>query len=76
MIELTEQQRQELRGPGPLARGPQTNETYVLVRKEAYGTARPQCASNLIGVTRLAFPEQLIEITFKAMLSGAEAKPR
>jgi hypothetical protein len=27
-------------------------------------------------VTRLAFPEQLIEITFKAMLSGAEAKPR
>jgi len=46
------------------------------VRKEAYGTARPQCASNLIGVTRLAFPEQLIEITFKAMLSGAEAKPR
>jgi enamine deaminase RidA (YjgF/YER057c/UK114 family) len=46
------------------------------VRKEAYGTARPQCASNLIGVPRLAFPEQLIEITFKAMLSGAEAKPR
>ncbi|MGY2909105.1 hypothetical protein ACVWVY_008126 [Bradyrhizobium sp. URHC0002] len=44
------------------------------VRKEAYGTARPQCASNLIGVTRLAFPEQLIEITFKAMLSRAEAK--
>jgi hypothetical protein len=40
------------------------------VRKEAYGTARPQCASNLIGVARLAFPEQLIEITFSAMLSG------
>ena len=49
---------------------------YTKVRKEAYGTARPQCASNLIGVTRLAFPEQLIEITFKAMLSEAEAKPR
>ena len=46
------------------------------VRKEAYGTARPQCASNLIGVARLAFPEQLIEIAFKAVLSGAEAKPR
>src|SRR5436190_1088740 len=44
--------------------------------EDAYGTARPQCASNLIGVPRLAFPEQLIEITFKAMLSGAEAKPR
>lgn len=38
------------------------------VRKEAYATARPQCASNLIGVSRLAFPEQLIEIAFKAVL--------
>lgn len=46
------------------------------VRKEAYGTARPQCTSNLIGVARLAFPEQLIEIAFKAVLSGAGAKPR
>ena len=27
------------------------------VRKQAYATARPQCASNLIGVSRLAFPE-------------------
>ena len=43
------------------------------VRKEAYGTARPRCASNLIGVSRLAFPEQLIEIAFKAVLSGNEA---
>lgn len=41
------------------------------VRKEAYGTARPQCASNLIGVSRLAFPEQLIEIAFKAVLPRA-----
>jgi enamine deaminase RidA (YjgF/YER057c/UK114 family) len=46
------------------------------VRKEAYGTARPQCASNLIGVPRLAFPEQLVEITFRAMLSRGEAKAR
>lgn len=38
------------------------------VRKEAYATARPRCASNLIGVSRLAFPEQLIEIVFKAVL--------
>jgi enamine deaminase RidA (YjgF/YER057c/UK114 family) len=45
------------------------------VRKEVYGTARPQCASNLIGVTRLAFPEQLIEITFKAVLSLRETSP-
>jgi enamine deaminase RidA (YjgF/YER057c/UK114 family) len=41
------------------------------VRKEAYATARPQCASNLIGVARLAFPEQLIEIVFKAVLPPA-----
>jgi enamine deaminase RidA (YjgF/YER057c/UK114 family) len=46
------------------------------VRKEGYGAARPQCASNLIGVPRLAFPEQLIEIAFNAVLSAAEAKPR
>lgn len=38
------------------------------VRKEAYATARPQCASNLIGVSRLAFREQLIEIVFTAVL--------
>jgi enamine deaminase RidA (YjgF/YER057c/UK114 family) len=44
------------------------------VRKEIYGTARPLCASNLIGVTRLARPEFLIEITFKAVLPGTEGK--
>lgn len=38
------------------------------VRKEAYGTARPQCASNLIGVSRLAMPPQLIEIACQAVL--------
>src|SRR3546814_9334384 len=38
------------------------------VRKEAYGNAKPMCASNLIGVSRLAFPDQLIEIAFKAVL--------
>jgi enamine deaminase RidA (YjgF/YER057c/UK114 family) len=41
------------------------------VRKEAYARARPQCASNLIGVSRLAFPEQLIEIVLKAVLPPA-----
>ncbi len=39
------------------------------VRREAYGVARPLVASNLIGVSRLAFPEQLIEITFRAELA-------
>jgi enamine deaminase RidA (YjgF/YER057c/UK114 family) len=38
------------------------------VRKAAYRSDRPLCASNLIGVTRLAFREQLIEIAFKAVL--------
>lgn len=38
------------------------------VRGEAYDVARPMVASNLIGVSRLAFPEQIIEITFTAML--------
>jgi hypothetical protein len=36
MIELTEQQRQELSAPEPLAIDPQTEETGVLVRREAY----------------------------------------
>jgi len=38
------------------------------VRKAVYGNDLPQCASNLIGVSRLAFPQQLIEITFRAIL--------
>ena len=41
------------------------------VRKEAYATMRPQCASNLIGVARLAFPGQSIQIVFKAVLPPA-----
>lgn len=40
------------------------------VRKEMYGTAMPPVASNLIGVSRLAFPEQLVEVTFRAVLDG------
>ena len=37
------------------------------VRKEAYGQERPPVASDIIGVKSLAFPEQLIEISFKAI---------
>ena len=33
-------------------------------------TEQPQCASNIIGVTRLAFPAQLVEITFRAVVSS------
>ena len=40
-------------------------------RKEAYTVARPQRASNLIDVSRLVFPEQFIEIVFKAVLPPA-----
>ncbi|UDU83117.1 Rid family hydrolase [Pseudomonas sp. HN2-3] len=43
------------------------------VRKAAYRTERPQCASNIIGVSRLAQRSQLIEIVCKAVIgSGAE----
>lgn len=38
------------------------------VRKVVYGNPVPQCASNLIGVSRLAFPEQLIEIALRAVV--------
>jgi hypothetical protein len=37
------------------------------MRKEAYAKVRPLCARNLIGVLRLAFHGQLIEIAFKAV---------
>lgn len=40
------------------------------VRRAVYG-GTPRVASNLIGVSRLAFPEQLIEITFRVDLSVA-----
>ncbi|NSZ61094.1 RidA family protein (plasmid) [Agrobacterium tumefaciens] len=38
------------------------------VRKEMYGTDTPPVASNLIGVSALAFPEQIVEITFRAIV--------
>lgn len=37
------------------------------IRKEMYGSERPPVASNLIGIARLAFPEQLVEVTFRAI---------
>ncbi len=45
------------------------------VRKDFYKTDLPECASNLIGVSRLAFPEQLIEITFRAVLASQCSGP-
>lgn len=38
------------------------------VRKEFYGVDIPQVASNLIGVSGLAFPAQLVEITIRAVV--------
>lgn len=38
------------------------------VRKEMYGTPIPQCASSIFGVSALARPEQLVEITFRAVI--------
>ncbi|XRA84179.1 RidA family protein [Pseudomonas putida] len=43
------------------------------VRKAAYGTERPQAASNIIGVSRLAQRPQLIEIVCRAVI-GTQAK--
>src|SRR5262245_46866991 len=40
MIVLTEDQRLELARPEPVAIDPQTNEQYVLVRKEVYDRIR------------------------------------
>ena len=37
------------------------------VRKEAYGRDAPGCASTIVEVKRLAFPEQLIEIRLTAV---------
>ncbi|MFJ5266050.1 Rid family hydrolase [Streptomyces sp. NPDC088387] len=42
------------------------NEAAGPVRKEAYGRPDPQVASTLVGTTRLAFPELLVEIKFVA----------
>lgn len=42
------------------------------VRRAAYGRQKPACASNLIGISRLAFPTQLIEITFRAEIGLPE----
>lgn len=41
------------------------------VRRRVYGKT-PRVASNLIGVAGLAFPEQLIEISFRVDLSVAQ----
>lgn len=43
------------------------------VRKELHGTQQPQCASNIIGVSRLAFAPQLVEITFRAVVADHPA---
>jgi enamine deaminase RidA (YjgF/YER057c/UK114 family) len=40
------------------------------VRKAAYGTDAPACACTIVGITRLAFPQQLVEISFTAVLPG------
>lgn len=38
------------------------------VRKKAYGTDNPACASTIVEVTRLALQPQLVEISFTAVL--------
>ena len=38
------------------------------VRKAAYGTDAPRCVSTIVQVARLALPQQLIEVSFTAVL--------
>jgi enamine deaminase RidA (YjgF/YER057c/UK114 family) len=38
------------------------------VRKAAYRTDEPACASTIAAITRLAFPQQLVEIKFTAVV--------
>jgi enamine deaminase RidA (YjgF/YER057c/UK114 family) len=40
------------------------------VRKAAYRRDDPQVASTILGVTRLAFPQQLVEVKFVAKPAG------
>jgi len=40
------------------------------VRKAAYGTSMPGCASTIAGVTRLAFAPQLVEISFTVVVAN------
>ena len=46
MIELTEQQREELNAPEPVAIDPLTRDTYVLVRKEIYDRMKALLATD------------------------------
>ncbi|MEO9338651.1 Rid family hydrolase [Mesorhizobium sp. SB112] len=38
------------------------------VRKEMYGSEVPGCASSIVGVSTLAQPVQLVEVTFRAVI--------
>lgn len=38
------------------------------VRKEMYGREVPQCISSIVGVSELAQPVQLVEVTFRAVV--------
>lgn len=51
MIELTEQQRQELKGDLPRVIDPQTRKTYVLVSEEAYERMQALLAPHRLPIT-------------------------
>jgi hypothetical protein len=48
MIELTDQQRQELSGPEPVAVDPATREEYVLIRRSVYDRLRALADDSLL----------------------------
>ena len=63
MIELTEQQRQELKSDLPRVLDPQTKKTYVLISEEAYERMQALLA-----------PERLPRAEQQALLSAAGSR--
>jgi hypothetical protein len=51
MFELTEQQRQELSAPEPIAIDPRTREEYVLIRRGVYERMRAMIADDVVLAT-------------------------
>jgi hypothetical protein len=58
--------------PGPAVYVTDMDAAFAVagqVRKAAYGTDEPACASTIAAITRLAFPQQLVEISFTAVVN-------
>jgi hypothetical protein len=54
MIELTEEQRQELASPEPVAVDARTGEVYILVRQDIYARLRGFLEEDMPGIPEVA----------------------